>query len=174
MRHWRGGLALWHSRYSGDPVLTLEEIWRYVTWIISVTYVQTCRDSMRAVMIVIASLRIQRYTSQLVESSDVLYYAEGRQLYLKMIHLVSSLLENLRDFSAGFTTLLYWTWIFCNFLGFSGVSNILNYQGKYIDWLKMIFISLSIINIQKHYRIRLCGPELEESSKYEKIMFLTI
>ena len=104
MRHWRGGLALWHSRYSGDPVLTLEEIWRYVTWIISVTYVQTCRDSMRAVMIVIASLRIQRYTSQLVESSDVLYYAEGRQLYLKMIHLVSSLLENLRDFSAGFST----------------------------------------------------------------------
>ena len=177
MRHWRGGLALWHSRYSGDPVLTLEEIWRYVTWIISVTYVQTCRDSMRAVMIVIASLRIQRYTSQLVESSDVLYYAEGRQLYLKMIHLVSSLLENLRDFSAGFST---FTVLDLNFLQLSwklwssGVSNILNYQGKYIDWLKMIFISLSIINIQKHYRIRLCGPELEESSKYEKIMFLTI
>ena len=55
-------------------------------------------------MIVIASLSIQRYTSQLVESSDVLYYAEGRQLYLKMIHLVSSLLENLRDLSAGFST----------------------------------------------------------------------
>ena len=120
-------------------------------------------------MIVIASLRIQRYTSQLVESSDVLYYAEGRQLYLKMIHLVSSLLENLRDFSAGFTT---FTVLDLNFLQLSRKlwsiktswitkENILNGWKWYL-----IFTSLLIINIQKHYRIRLCGPELEESSKY--------